>query len=64
MIYGPEEDDMALPAGKSCADCRNYERCRAFIGARHIHDKQTRCDWAPSRFWERVITPPSTGTHR
>jgi hypothetical protein len=45
-----DRDDMALPEGRTCAHCKSYERCRAFIGERHINDKQTRCDWAPSRF--------------
>ena len=47
---GMEHDDMALPKGRSCADCAFYRHCRAFIGEAHIHDKQTRCDWSPSRF--------------
>lgn len=48
-------DDMALPAGKSCADCVSFVRCRAFIGPEHIHEKQARCDWSPSRFRPRVF---------
>lgn len=43
-------DDMALPAGRTCADCISYARCVALLSARHVNDKQTRCDWAPSRF--------------
>ena len=50
-------DDMALPAGKSCADCVGFARCRAFIGAAHIHDKQHRCDWSPSAFRQRNTAP-------
>lgn len=55
-----DPDDMLLPEGKSCADCRNFERCKAFIGERHINDKQHRCDWAPSRFLQRNETERET----
>jgi hypothetical protein len=48
------DDDMALPAGKSCVDCVGFERRLAFIGAAHINDRATRCDWAPSHFVERA----------
>lgn len=44
------DDDMALPAGKSCCDCAHFKRCRALIGAKHINEAATRCDFAPSRF--------------
>lgn len=50
----PEADDMALPPGKSCADCLGFERCLAFIGAAHINERATRCDWSPSHFVERA----------
>lgn len=50
-------DDMALPPGKSCADCRGFERCVAFIGEKHINDKATRCDWSPSAFAQRDAAP-------
>jgi len=42
---------MALPAGRTCVDCVHFGGCVAFIGAEHIHDRQTRCDWSPSRFF-------------
>ncbi len=57
------KDDMQLPEGKTCADCRWFERCRALIGPRHIHDEQQRCDFAPSRFRLRT-TPRAAETHR
>jgi len=54
-----ERDDMLLPSGRSCADCTNYHRCRAFIGAKWINEKSTRCDWSPSRF--RLAAAPAAG---
>jgi hypothetical protein len=54
-------DDMALPEGKSCADCQSFTRCVAFIGARHINDQQHRCDWAPSRFHPMTRAPERPG---
>ena len=47
-------DDMLLPSGKHCTDCVSFQKCVAFIGPKHINDKQTRCDWAPSRFRQKV----------
>ena len=43
-------DDMALPPGKTCADCACFKRCVAFIGAKYINNSKTRCDWSPSAF--------------
>lgn len=53
-----EADDMALLPGKSCADCRGFERCRAFIGEKHINAQATRCDWSPSAFSARELPAP------
>lgn len=53
-------DDMALPEGKSCADCTNFNRCVAFIGPKFINDKSTHCDWSPSRFRLPASPPPAT----
>ena len=45
-------DDMALPEGKTCGDCRHWlERCRDLFGVEE-GDMQY-CDWYPSRFAER-----------
>jgi hypothetical protein len=43
-------DDMKLPEGKTCSDCRSWARCKKFIGS--LTGKETTCDWAPSRFEE------------
>jgi hypothetical protein len=41
------EDDMRLPAGMTCADCRSFRGCVRFLG---IKGDEVTCDWAPSRF--------------
>lgn len=43
-------DNMKLPEGKTCSDCRNWPSCRAFVGS--LTGKETSCDWAPNRFVE------------
>lgn len=40
---------MNLPEGKTCADCRNYNRCHGLLGNRA---KSQVCDFFPSRFAE------------
>jgi hypothetical protein len=47
-------DDMALPYGKTCADCWHIRRCTAFGFTK---PEWTRCDFAPSRFVARKIQP-------
>lgn len=45
-----ESGGERLPAGRTCLDCANYERCSWLISARATW---TCCDWHPSRFRER-----------
>lgn len=45
-----ENDNMALPSGKTCSDCAHLRRCKGIYG---IKGHETSCDWAPSRFFER-----------
>ena len=51
-------DDMALPPGKTCADCIHVERCRKFLSGGVWTPEWTRCDWYPSRFFEKPAPPP------
>jgi hypothetical protein len=45
------DPSMQLPAGKTCGSCAHVERCAAFgFSSRGA----TTCDFAPSRFVERV----------
>lgn len=46
------DQDMKLPEGKTCADCAHYKRCEALFDCPTTN---TECDWAPSRFRQRVI---------
>lgn len=41
------KDDMDLPIGKMCGDCRHYDRCVMLFSCPVTNVK---CDWAPSRF--------------
>lgn len=43
------DDDMKLPAGKTCADCYHCLRCTALFGAKK---ENTSCDFSPSKFVE------------
>jgi hypothetical protein len=52
-------DDMQLPAGKTCIDCRAYYYCRRLFGC---PDTNTTCDWSPSRFSLRVEPEPERDT--
>ena len=45
------DDDMKLPAGKTCGDCRHVAHCLAVYG---IKAENTTCDFAPSRFEDRA----------
>lgn len=47
-------DDMRLPVGKTCADCRHFKHCAWLIGCEPTN---TNCDWSPSRFVEPDGTP-------
>jgi hypothetical protein len=48
------EKSMALPIGKTCADCAHVRRCTMFGFARPT---DTTCDFAPSRFTPRDSAP-------
>jgi hypothetical protein len=48
------ENDMQLPAGKTCADCRFFSFCVKLFGC---DAQNTTCDWAPSRFKPRESKP-------
>lgn len=50
-------NDMALPPGKTCADCASIRRCRWLIGRKGT---ETECDWSPSVF---SLPAPATETH-
>lgn len=45
----------AHPEGKTCRDCRRFERCRAFLNRKGT---ETHCDWIPSAFQPAA---PQTG---
>jgi hypothetical protein len=47
------EDDMKLPADKTCGDCRNIKRCQILFGCPTTNRY---CDWSPHRFRERTPT--------
>ena len=50
-------DDMALPAGMDCKDCRWLRRCSTLLG---IPPGNRTCDFSPSRF-EHYVTKPTAG---
>jgi hypothetical protein len=50
---------MALPAGKTCGDCRSLPRCAAFIGR---NGTETSCDWFPRAFFEKVSLDGTNGS--
>ncbi len=41
------DPDMAHHDGKTCADCRHFERCERLISRK---GEETECDWSPTRF--------------
>src|SRR5690606_38996730 len=41
------ENDMKLPAGHTCSDCRHFARCQKLCSRR---GDETECDWSPSMF--------------
>jgi hypothetical protein len=50
--------EMRLPTGKTCADCRHFNRCKAMYGA---HVQRTQCDFHPSRFAPTTERSQSNG---
>ena len=45
-------DDMALPSGKTCIDCKFHGYCVKLFGC---DPTNTHCDWAPSRFAAKKV---------
>ncbi len=45
-------DTDKLPAGKTCGDCANWQRCFALICS--LNPKADECDFGPSRFREKA----------
>lgn len=43
----PDQPEMNLPAGYTCAECKHHPRCVALFGCAPTN---THCDWSPSRF--------------
>lgn len=50
------DQDMKLPEGKTCGDCAHYKRCKALFDC---PAENTQCDWAPSRFRQRLTEEAS-----
>lgn len=46
------DDDMKLPEGKTCGDCRHIKRCTALFGVKATN---TFCDFAPSCFSDAML---------
>lgn len=44
--------DMMLPSGKCCVDCVGFVRCTGLFSC---NGNNTTCDWAPSRFRQRIV---------
>ena len=42
--------EMALPAGKTCADCKHTKRC---VGFGFTEPERAACDFHPNRFAPR-----------
>lgn len=54
LNYDPADPDkMRLPAGNACGNCHHIRRCKAMFG--HT-EKDTYCDWSPSRFIPVAVT--------
>jgi hypothetical protein len=49
---------MELPAGTTCADCRNFKHCAAFYAHQPT---DTYCDFFPRRFAKRTAVAQATG---
>lgn len=47
-------DDMKLPAGKTCGDCKHFNRCEWLISCKPTNEE---CDWSPSRFILKTVAP-------
>lgn len=55
MTTEPNTDqNMRLPEGKTCADCKFINHCIVLI---NCDPKNTSCDWAPSRFKPSALVP-------
>jgi hypothetical protein len=46
--YETEYASMALPAGRTCHDCKYCSWCEKFLGESIAEN--TKCDWYPVRF--------------
>lgn len=44
------DNDMLLPSGNTCYDCRNFLRCKMLFSCTATN---TECDFSPSRFREK-----------
>ena len=44
------DSEMALPAGKTCADCKHIKRC---LGFGFTEPQRKSCDFHPNRFAPR-----------
>ncbi len=53
-------EDMKLPAGATCGECRHVERCLAFGFT--ASPTRTTCDFSPSRFVARTEKDNGTAT--
>lgn len=47
---------LGLPQGKTCADCQWFARTCSWLLS--LEGTETTCDWAPSRFREKVSGLP------
>lgn len=48
------EEDMLLPKGETCGNCKHYERCQWLLS---IKGWEGACDWCPSRFVKAETEP-------
>jgi hypothetical protein len=51
--------DMALPEGKTCADCVHIRRC---AGMGFSKPERTSCDFWPNKFHPSPLIPANAGT--
>lgn len=61
LVVARGDEDMLLPPGKLCRDCKSFTRCEWLIGC---SPTSTMCDWAPSRFRPRDLPLPCRGRQR
>lgn len=43
------KDEMKLPEGKTCGDCKHLDKCERLFGVNYLN---TVCDFYPPRFIE------------